>query len=186
MDGIITLTIDTTTVLATKLAEHNRAGRADAERAAVNGLVMAAFGPSAQLTHDPHGAPCIEGFNGYISVTHGGGYALLAIDREHRIGIDCEAYRPQLQRVASKFLSACELSVHAASPQALLRAWTVKESVFKALGDPSLTISQIILPSFLPEEAMLEITLPQGKARITMQTVPLPAATSLATLVRAY
>ena len=39
MDGIITLTIDTTTVLATKLAEHNRAGRMAAERAAVNGLV---------------------------------------------------------------------------------------------------------------------------------------------------
>lgn len=186
MDGIITLTIDTTTVLATKLAEHNRAGRTAAERAAVNGLVKAAFGPSAQTAHDPHGAPFIEGFPGHISVTHGGGYALLAIDREHRIGIDCEAYRPQLQRVASKFLSADELPVHAASPQALLKAWTVKEAVFKALGDPSLTISQIILPTFLPEETPIEITLPQGKARITMQTVPLPAATSLATLVRAY
>ena len=79
MDGIITLTIDTTTVLATKLAEHNRAGRMAAERAAVNGLVKAAFGPSAQTAHDPHGAPFIEGFPGHISVTHGGGYALLPL-----------------------------------------------------------------------------------------------------------
>lgn len=185
MDGMITLTIGTTSVLAAKLAECPRAGRAVTERAAVNSLAKAAFGPSAQLAHDPLGAPFIEGFEGHISVSHGAGYALLAIDREHRIGIDCEAYRPQLQRVASKFLSPGELPVHAASPRALLRAWTIKEAIFKALGDPTLTISQISLPAYLPEETPTEIHLPQGTARIIVQTVPLPAAplAALATLV---
>lgn len=185
MDGTITLTIGTTSVLAAKLAECPRAGRAATERAAVNSLIKAVFGLAAELSHDPHGAPFIEGFEGHISVTHGGGYALLAIDREHRIGIDCEAYRPQLQRVASKFLSAGELPVHAASPMALLRAWTIKEAIFKALGDPALTISQISLPACIPEEAPTEIRLPRGYAKITVQTVPLPAAplATLATLV---
>ena len=169
MDGTITLTIGTTSVLAAKLAECPRAGRAATERAAVNSLAKSAFGPSTQLAHDPHGA----------------GYALLAIDREHRIGIDCEAFRPQLQRVASKFLSPGELPVHAASPRVLLRAWTIKEAIFKALGDPALTISQISLPAYLPEETPTEIHLPQGTARIIVQTVPLPAAplAALATLV---
>lgn len=114
-----------------------------AEREAVLKLVHDAFGPEAEYTHDADGAPVVEGVDSYISVSHCSDRAVLAVRNEGPVGVDIERFRPQLRRIARKFLTDAESAVAPLSDEALLRLWTAKEAVFKAASDPSLTVSRI-------------------------------------------
>lgn len=114
-----------------------------AEREAVLKLVHEAFGPDVGYTHDADGAPVVEGVDSYISVSHCSDRAVLAVRNEGPVGVDIERFRPQLRRIARKFLTDAESAVAPLSDEALLRLWTAKEAVFKAASDPSLTVSRI-------------------------------------------
>lgn len=129
--GRFPLTIGSTVIYATELEECGRAERRAAERAAVTRLVGEVFGPGARLTHRDDGAPRVEGAGEvHVSVSHGAGLALLAVDRTRRVGVDVEQWRPALRHVADKILTAGELD-SSRSDRTLLRAWTGKEAVFK-------------------------------------------------------
>lgn len=118
--------------------------RRQLERRAVGRLVEAAFGHDAVLGHRHSGAPFVVGSPAAVSVSHSARCCLLAVDQSGRpIGVDVEHWRPQLLRVAPRVLMPDELSRYAASQRSLLMAWAAKEAVFKAAGDPSLTISVI-------------------------------------------
>lgn len=123
-----------------------RSSRRDAEIHAVRTLVAETFGYEAVLAHDKYGAPYIEGQEVNISISHGAGYALLAVNRNRQIGIDIESHRPALIITAPRFMSAGELKIYGKSPSMILRAWTAKEALFKAAGNPTLTVSEIHLP----------------------------------------
>ena len=88
--------LGTSRVYRIPLVESGR----DGERAAVSRLVARAFGSDARLLHAPNGRPYVEGGAGggerFISVSHGAGMALLAVNARRRIGIDVEAPRMQL------------------------------------------------------------------------------------------
>lgn len=114
-----------------------------AEREAVLKLVHEAFGPDVGYTHDADGAPVVEGVDSYISVSHCSDRAVLTVRNEGPVGVDIERFRPQLRRIARKFLTDAESAVSPLSDEALLRLWTAKEAVFKAASDPSLTVSRI-------------------------------------------
>lgn len=114
-----------------------------AEREAVLKLVHEAFGPEVGYTHDADGAPVVEGVDSYISVSHCSDRAVLAVRNDGPVGVDIERFRPQLRRIARKFLTDVESAVTPLSDEALLRLWTAKEAVFKAASDPSLTVSRI-------------------------------------------
>lgn len=116
------------------------------ERSAVRTLVDEAFGRDARLMHDEHGAPYIKGVEIYISVSHGAGYALLAVNRDRPVGIDIEAYRRSLPELAPRFMDGSELAAYGSSLTMILKAWTAKEALFKAVGNPLLTVSAIRLP----------------------------------------
>lgn len=75
------------------------------ETAAVRTLIDHAFGPDAQLAHDPDGVPYIAGCNANISISHSRKYALLAIGSTSPIGADIEEWREQLERVSEKYIS---------------------------------------------------------------------------------
>ena len=131
----------------------DRANRRDAEHTAVASLVAAAFGPQARLLHKQSGAPYIlTGNNGEIlhsvSISHCRDTAMLAVAPEGTaIGIDCEHFRKALRNVAPRVLSADELPGWTATDELLLRAWTIKEAVYKAAGKPGLPLADgIILP----------------------------------------
>lgn len=130
-------------------AVSSRGLRRDSERDAVRRLVSEVFGSDAVLEHDEFGAPSIVGFDGSISISHGAGYVLLAVNRDAPIGIDIEAYRPSLPYISSRFMTAGELAEYGCSPRMILWAWTAKEALFKAAGNPELTMSSI----FMPDEA---------------------------------
>lgn len=115
------------TPLAAKGREH--------ERLAVEALVAEVFG-AAVLAHHADGAPYIIGVAEHISVSHGGGYAVLAVSRGP-IGVDIEAPRAQLERIRHKFMRPDDIS------PSLLHAWTAKEATFKAAALAGITIHDI-------------------------------------------
>ncbi len=117
-----------------------------AEQSAVATLTREIFGPEAIIRHHPDGAPYIQGYGGHISISHGAGIAAIAVSDSAPAGVDVECWRQQLHRVAAKFLSRAELAAWSASPDALLRAWTIKEAVYKAALTPGLPLRAISLP----------------------------------------
>lgn len=145
--------LGTTTIHAIALPGGlSRHEKRDAEIRAVASLIRRAFGEKETLSHLPSGAPYIEGSGKQISITHGAGYALLAINDSRPIGIDIESPRPTLKRISGRFLGTSEHQIYNASPDTLLDAWTAKEAIFKALGIPGLTITDIILPDNLTRQ----------------------------------
>lgn len=117
--------------------------RREAEISATLALIREQFGPEAQYLHTPSGEPYVAGRSEWISVSHSRSLCALAVSSGSPVGIDIEEWRPQLLRVAPKFLTPAEMHRYGTSPQALLRCWTAKEAAFKAAGIPDLTISRI-------------------------------------------
>lgn len=136
-------------VWAAPIAPLAGASRRERERCAVAALVEAAMGPAAELRHEPSGMPYI--YVGHclrsISISHCSDTAMLAVAPAGvAIGIDCEHYRPALRSVAPRFLAPEEMPLWGASDELLLRAWTVKEAVYKAAATPGLSLADISLP----------------------------------------
>jgi 4'-phosphopantetheinyl transferase len=86
----------------------------------------------------PFGKPAVSGGEIEFSLTHSGALAVLAVAR-FPVGVDIEAQRDLERPGVSRFFSAAEqaqlaeLDAEAWRP-ALLRCWTRKEAVAKALG----------------------------------------------------
>lgn len=141
-------------------APDSRHGKREAERRAVAVMVASLFGAEARYCHTPDGAPYIEGRPEHISVSHGAGLAAIAVS-PRPVGIDVECRRPQLERVAPRFLDADECQRYA-TPDQLLRAWTAKEAAFKAASVSGLVISAIRLPdlshALLPDGRRLSVS----------------------------
>lgn len=114
----------------------NGRGR-EAEIAAVAEIVRQVFG-DRPLLHRGDGSPYVGDFDGFISVSHGAGTALLAVG-DSPVGVDIEEDRLQLQRVSSKFINKED------DAPSLLHAWTAKEAAFKAAGIAGVTVSEIIV-----------------------------------------
>lgn len=108
--------------------------RREAERAAVARLLEAAFPEGCVLRHTPEGAPVVDG--AHISISHSRTHAALAVCADAPVGVDVETARAQLARVAPRVLSADELAAYGGDADGLLRAWTLKEALYKAALTP--------------------------------------------------
>lgn len=116
--------------------------RREREQSAVRGLLVEAFGPGAQLGHTPEGAPYIIGVGDvHISISHCADMAVLVVS-DRPIGVDVETLRPQLRKVASRFLSPEEALRNPDLPT-LMALWTIKEAVYKAALTPGLPLTSI-------------------------------------------
>lgn len=120
------------------------------EKAAASVAVSRLLGDDAVITHCPDGHPCVEGRAGSLSVSHAGNLLVAAFSPSHVLGVDIEYPREALRRVASKFLSERERRQYDTLPR-LLRAWTIKEAVYKAALQKGLSLFDIVLPE--PDEA---------------------------------
>lgn len=94
--------------------------------------------PGLRIAHNAEGKPeAIDQPEIHVSIAHhstaDGCWAAVACS-ESAIGIDVEAERDQLQRIAPRFLSGSERAALGASPAALAAAWAIKECMFKAFG----------------------------------------------------
>lgn len=126
--------------------------RGEAERSAVSALLAEAFagGETPELEHAPSGAPRLKGSAANVSVSHCRELAVVALDgRGRAIGVDAESAGrgAQLRRVAAKFLPEEQMAAWCASDAALLRAWTLKEAMYKAMLTPGLPLAEIPLPA---------------------------------------
>ncbi|MGB2190645.1 MAG: 4'-phosphopantetheinyl transferase family protein [Flavobacteriales bacterium] len=94
--------------------------------------------PDLRIAHNADGKPKAVGRPEiHVSIAHhstsDGCWAAVACS-DSAIGIDVEAERDQLQRIAPRFLSETERAALGASPAALAAAWAIKECMFKAFG----------------------------------------------------
>lgn len=137
-------------LFACQLEACEHGSRREAERRAVDSLVRKAFGPGASVVHDRDGAPSVEGADVCVSLSHCEGMCVLAVN-DVPVGVDVETPRPQLLRIADKFLTHREkmeyshLSLNAGFDRTayLLHLWTAKEAVFKCAGLSDLVVSEI-------------------------------------------
>lgn len=120
--------------------DRRGASRREAEQGAVKRLLEALAGPEARLTHDANGKPLIIGSDLYVSISHSREFAAVAVDRTAPVGIDVESHtrEHQLRRVAPRVLSPAELDVYSATHAGYVRAWTIKEALYKVAGDPGI------------------------------------------------
>lgn len=104
-----------------------------AEILATRQLVRELFPAHPVISHHADGSPYLDGFPGYISISHCHGLVAVASHPRLKIGIDIERWRNTLLRVKDKYLSHREME-HYSSPDRMLFAWTAKEAVYKAAG----------------------------------------------------
>lgn len=121
-------------LLVCRLEACGRSERRACERAAVAALLEYAVGVAA-MSHRPDGAPYVAGRPDlFVSVSHSPAYAALAL-APFAIGIDVEEPRAQLMRVAPRVFSDEERAAFAGEAD-ILRAWTIKEALYKLLPSP--------------------------------------------------
>lgn len=126
------------TIVVSEIPEDGGLSRRERERLAVSEIVRDLFGEDTDIRYTADGAPYIEGSSSLISVTHSRRFAALAVSPTLPIGIDIEEYRSQLRRVAPRVLSDAELTFYGQDDIGLLRAWTLKEALYKAALTPGL------------------------------------------------
>ncbi len=127
--------------------------RREAEKDAVNRLIIDEFGADTILSYAPDGHPelRVAGRTVSISISHCRDEAVVAVsNNDSPVGIDIETAREQLMRVAPKFLTPDEMVTYAGSIHKLLRAWTTKEAVYKAALTPGLPLHEIRLDTPVP------------------------------------
>ena len=116
-----------------------------------------------------HGKPALTSHKGInFNLAHSGDYALIAITRGRRVGVDVERVRQDLEmeKIARRYFSKREVSELMALPQedrkvAFFNCWTRKEAYIKAHG---LGLSQP-LDSF-------DVSLSPGKPTVLRATRP--------------
>jgi len=89
--------------------------------------------------------------NRNISISHSDEIVTVLISKENGIGVDVEKINNKVHSVVSKFLSSNEIRFFGKAPSTrqLIRAWTAKEAVYKALRKPGINFSDnIILDKF--------------------------------------
>ena len=89
--------------------------------------------------------------NRNISISHSDEIVTILISKEDGIGVDVEKIKNKVHSVASKFLSSNEIGFFGKDPSTrqLIRAWTAKEAIYKALRKPGISFSEnIILDEF--------------------------------------
>ncbi|MGC6402356.1 MAG: 4'-phosphopantetheinyl transferase family protein [Flavobacteriaceae bacterium] len=101
-------------------------------------LLLNAVVSSASLTYDRFGAPLLD--NGqHISISHSTHYAAIVLANVP-VGIDVEAHRPKITRIAPRFLHPSEN--YAQTMASLTQIWTAKEALYKAYRTPGIHFSK--------------------------------------------
>jgi phosphopantetheinyl transferase len=130
-------------------------------------LALAACTEITDLSISPNGQPCLP--NGFVSLSHTKLYGLAAYHPKFRVGIDLEAPRPQILRIADKFSTEKEREHFSQETleAGLLVVWTCKEAVFKAYGKGEVDFKEHIqIGAFKPvEKGKLDVFFSLDKSR---------------------
>ena len=133
-------------------------------------LIKEIFGEGVTITHDGNGAPLLNGAQGHISISHSATEIAVAVDMHHPIGIDIENWRDQLIKVKSRFLSQKEMEEYA-TPQLMLKAWTIKEAVYKVAQSPGISLADDIMLPLSSEENIAKANTHNGIKEFQIQEI---------------
>ncbi len=108
------------------------------------------------LNYDEFGKPTLQ--KGFISITHSFQYSGIYYSKK-KIGIDIEKFRDKILNIWPKFISKHESELFDFnSVESITKAWTIKESVFKAFGYDSIDFKKdIIIESLKNNKAIVRI-----------------------------
>ena len=97
----------------------------------------------AELTIAEDGAPEIP--KKFCSMSHSVQYAVASLG-DRPVGVDIEQHRPQIERIAKKFLHQEELNRWPDNEKIpwLTRLWTAKEALYKVMRQPGLSFAEQI------------------------------------------
>lgn len=104
------------------------------ERKAASLLVNTALNKNCILKKRPSGKPYIEDENLEISISHAWPYVAFCCSNKMRAGVDIQAIKSNIERVAPKFVNEYEQNLIAASLKKellLSLIWSAKECLFK-------------------------------------------------------
>jgi 4'-phosphopantetheinyl transferase len=128
-----------------------------AGRGALRRILAAYLGRSPAdlvFTVGPHGKPTVENLGLEFNLSHSGGWGLLAVTRDRRVGVDVERVRVDFagEDIARRFFAPAEVEALAGSAPdqyatGFFRCWTRKEAYVKARGDGlSLALDRFEVP----------------------------------------
>lgn len=99
-------------------------------------LLKHIFGIPVELEHNDDLVPCVDGWQGFLSVAHTRSFLCIATHLEHAMGVDVESYGRRVLNVRDGFLNAGEKTWLSLDDElGHLIAWTAKEAIFKAIGE---------------------------------------------------
>jgi 4'-phosphopantetheinyl transferase len=134
--------------------------------------------------HTPAGKPSLTDRAAAFNLSHSGTHALIAVATSGRLGVDVEHDTRDLDpHLAQRLLAPQETAVFArlppaARPAALLRTWTRKEAVLKAigLGLPA-GMEHVVLdaPPGVTPRLVGDFTALPGASGLAVHDLPLPA-----------
>lgn len=94
-----------------------------------------------EFSANEYGKPALADHSLEFNLSHSGDYALLAVSHQHKVGIDVERVRQDIEfeDLARRFFSQWEYSElmnmpHEQRKTAFFRCWTLKEAYIKAHG----------------------------------------------------
>lgn len=110
-----------------------------------------------------NGQPLLPRIYGWgVSLSHCQGYAAVILAPGHA-GIDVERYRPQVHRMADRYLQPAEKLVLGEDTGGLTLGWAVKEAVFKWMGGGGIAFRDAIcVESIHPEQGILRVRVQQS------------------------
>jgi len=100
---------------------------------------------------DAHGKPYLVNLPYHISLSHSFDYAAVMISKTHKVGIDIEQIKEKVERIATKFMRADELSFIGEDKKIehLYVCWCAKEAVYKCNGQKEVSfVDNIFLAPF--------------------------------------
>ena len=161
--------------------EHYIAGRAILRSILARYLDQAAR--ELVFSYGLRGKPALSGVTLQFNLAHSGGVAVIALAREHSVGIDIEQIRivPNWEGVTNSFFSALERGAIQSVPSidrlfAFFTCWTRKEAYLKATGDgigvPLDSFDVSVIPDSLPRLLRVQ-NAPEETSRWHFHTLPL-------------
>lgn len=130
---------------------------------AVRVLLARFCGKDACIVYDECGKPSLAGADGFISISHTRGYALLAHSLSQPFGVDMELSSRDASVAARKFMKESDLA--SLSPEtankAMLIRWCVCEALFKLVGNVGGTYKDnvLLLSPFPAPDGSLTVSL---------------------------
>ena len=130
---------------------------------AVRVLLARLCGRTARIVYDECGKPSLAGADGFISISHTRGYALLAHSLSQPFGVDMELSSRDASVAARKFMKESDLA--SLSPEtankAMLIRWCVCEALFKLVGNVGGTYKDnvLLLSPFPAPDGSLTVSL---------------------------